>query len=94
MRSSDFDDSRYLFSSAVRAGTTSKRSPTMPKRELEDGSVRIAIDRDDVFRSLHTDIVLHGSRDTDGDIEPRRDRLPGLSYLLMVRPPTGIHHRA
>src|SRR5919202_1178327 len=42
---------------------------------LEDRRVRVLVDRDDRPRPLHPDLVLDRARDSDGDVEPRRDAL-------------------
>src|SRR4051812_6424069 len=56
-------------------------------RVLEDRRVRVLVDRDDHVRALHADLVLDRARDPDGDVELRRDRLPGLADLRRVRVP-------
>src|SRR4051794_1917263 len=62
--------------------------------ELEDRRVRVLVDRDDVLRGLHADLVLDRARDAGGEVELRRDRLAGLADLRRVREPAGVDHRA
>src|SRR3954465_6536997 len=63
-------------------------------RELEDRGVRILVDRQDVLRVLHPDLVLDRAGDTGGEIELRRDRLAGLADLGRVGVPAGVDDRA
>src|ERR687895_2283767 len=46
--------------------------------ELEDGRVRVLVDRDDVLGALHADLVLDRTRDARRQVELRRHRLAGL----------------
>src|SRR5205807_9547736 len=62
--------------------------------ELEDRRVRILVDRDDVLRGLHPDLVLDRARDTGGEVELRSDRLAGLADLRGVRIPARVDHGA
>src|SRR5215218_7968530 len=62
--------------------------------ELEDRGVRVLVDRDDVLRGLHADLVLDRARDAGRQIQLRRDRLAGLADLGGVRVPAGVDHRA
>src|SRR5262245_20758637 len=50
-------------------------------RELEDRRVRVLVDRDDVLRALHPDLVLDSARDAGREVQLRRDRLAGLADL-------------
>src|SRR4051812_23369264 len=61
--------------------------------ELEDRCVRVLVDRDDVLRALHADLVLDRARDAGGEVELRRHRLAGLPDLARVREPAGVDHR-
>src|ERR671915_1079453 len=63
-------------------------------RELEDRRVRVLVDRDDVLRVLHADLVLDGPGDSGRQVQLRRDRLAGLADLGGVRVPAGVDHRA
>src|SRR4051812_25711698 len=63
-------------------------------RELEDRRVRVLVDREDVLRVLHPDLVLDRSRDAGGEVQLRRHRLPGLADLGRVGVPAGVDHRA
>src|SRR5215218_3194076 len=63
-------------------------------RELEDRGVGVLVDRHDVLRGLHADLVLDRSGDAGGEVELRRHRLAGLADLGGVRVPAGIDHRA
>src|SRR4051794_24329939 len=49
--------------------------------ELEDRGVGVFVDRDDVLRGLHADLVLDRARDAGREVELRRDRLAGLADL-------------
>src|SRR5688500_8175119 len=62
--------------------------------ELEDRRVRVLVDRDDVLRRLHSDLVLDRARDAGGEIQLRRDGLARLADLPRVREPARVHHRA
>src|SRR3954453_1396839 len=63
-------------------------------RELEDRSVRVLVDRDDVLRGLHADLVLDRAGDAGGQVELRRDGLAGLADLGGVGVPAGVDHGA
>src|ERR1700742_1310721 len=63
-------------------------------RELEDRGVRILVDRQDVLRVLHTDLVLDGAGNAGRQIQLGRDRLAGLTDLGGVRVPAGVDDRA
>ena len=58
--------------------------------ELEDRRVRVLVDRDDHVRALHADLVLDRAGDPAGDVELRRDALPGLPDLRRVRVPARV----
>src|SRR5215208_5637786 len=58
--------------------------------ELEDRRVLVLVDRDDVLRRLHADLVLDGARDAGRQVELRRDRLAGLANLRGVRVPARV----
>src|SRR3978361_484259 len=62
-------------------------------RELEDRRVRILVDRQDVLRVLHPDLVLDRAGHTGGQVELRRDRLAGLADLGRVGVPAGVDDR-
>ena len=62
--------------------------------ELEDRRVRVLVDRDDVLRGLHADLVLDRARDAGREVELRRDRLAGLADLRRVREPARVDDRA
>src|SRR5437016_10779954 len=61
-------------------------------RELEDRRVLVLVDRDDVLRRLHADLVLDRAGDAGSEVELRGDRLAGLADLRGVRIPAGIDH--
>ena len=58
--------------------------------EFEDRRVRVLVDRDDVLRALHADLVLDRARDAGREVQLRRDRLAGLADLRGVGVPAGI----
>src|SRR5215207_3090873 len=58
--------------------------------ELEDRGVRVLVDRDDVLRGLHADLVLDRARDPRREIQLRRDGLPRLADLRCVRVPARV----
>src|SRR3954453_885474 len=60
--------------------------------ELEDRGVAVLVDRVDVLRGLHADLVLDRARDARREVELRRDRLARLADLRGVRVPAGIDH--
>src|SRR5829696_5927477 len=62
--------------------------------ELEDRGVRVLVDRDDVLRALHADLVLDRAGDAGGQVELGRHRLAGLADLRGVGVPAGIDDRA
>src|SRR4051812_6854199 len=62
--------------------------------ELEDRRVLILVDRDDVLRGLHADLVLDRAGDAERQVQLRGDRLAGLADLRGVRVPAGVYHRA
>src|SRR5436309_3535627 len=62
--------------------------------ELEDRGVGVLVDRHDVLRGLHADLVLDGAGDAGRQVELGRDRLAGLADLAGVRVPAGVDHRA
>src|SRR4051794_12498745 len=63
-------------------------------RELENRRVRVLVDREDVLRVLHPDLVLDRAGDTGGEVQLRRHRLPGLADLGRVGVPAGVDDRA
>ena len=77
-------------SAAKRGNDLEEIADDSERRDLEDRRVRIAVDRHDVVRTLHPDVVLHRATDADGDVEARRDRPSRLADLLVVRSPSGI----
>src|SRR3954465_12230062 len=58
--------------------------------ELEDRRVGVLVDRDDVLRGLHAELVLDRARDAGGEVELRRDGLAGLADLRRVGVPAGV----
>src|SRR3954447_16850403 len=62
--------------------------------ELEDRRVLVLVDRDDVLRGLHTDLVLDRARDAEREVELRCDRLTGLADLRGVGVPARVDDRA
>src|SRR3954468_4611551 len=62
--------------------------------ELEDRGVAVLVDRDDVLRGLHADLVLDRARDARGQVELRRDGLARLADLAGVRVPARVDHGA
>ena len=85
----------FAFTASVSLGRILLRSPTMPEvGELEDRRVRVLVDRDDVLRGLHADLVLDRAGDAGGQVELRRDGLARLADLRRVRVPAGVDHRA
>ena len=62
--------------------------------ELEDRGVRVLVDRDDVLRGLHADLVLDRAGDAGRQVQLRRDGLARLADLRGVRVPAGVDHRA
>src|SRR6266516_664107 len=58
--------------------------------EVEDGRIRVLVDRDDRPGTLHPDLVLNGARDAAGDVQPGRDGLPCLPDLGRVRVPACV----
>src|SRR5215218_4076183 len=62
--------------------------------ELEDRGVRVLVDRHDVLRRLHADLVLDGAGDAGRQVELGRDGLAGLADLRRVRVPAGVDHGA
>src|SRR5689334_15909103 len=62
--------------------------------ELEDRGVRVLVDRHDVLRGLHADLVLDRARDPGREVELRRDGLARLADLRRVRVPAGVDDRA
>src|ERR1700749_5074828 len=63
-------------------------------RELEDRSVRILVDREDVLRVLHSNLVLDRAGDARREVQLRRHRLTGLADLRRVGVPAGLDDRA
>ena len=62
--------------------------------ELEDRGVRVLVDRDDVLRGLHADLVLDGAGDAGRQVQLRGDRLARLADLGGVGVPARVDHRA
>src|SRR5215204_5894234 len=62
--------------------------------ELEDRGVRVLVDRDDVLRALHADLVLDRAGDARREVELRRDGLPRLADLGGIGVPARVDHRA
>src|SRR5688572_15117609 len=62
--------------------------------ELEDRRVRVLVDRDDVLRRLHADLVLDRAGDPHREVELRRDRLARLADLARVGEPARVDDRA
>src|SRR4051794_29289500 len=62
--------------------------------ELEDRGVRVLVDRHDVLRGLHADLVLDRAGDARREVQLRGDRLAGLTDLGSVRVPAGVDDRA
>src|SRR3546814_14990461 len=52
--------------------------------DLEDRGVLVLVDRDDRLRILHAGEVLDRTRDTDREVDVRRDDLAGLADLIVV----------
>src|SRR3954447_1160886 len=62
--------------------------------ELEDRGVRVLVDRHDVLRGLHADLVLDRAGDARGEVQLRRDGLARLADLRRVGVPAGVDDRA
>src|SRR4051794_31121516 len=62
--------------------------------ELEDRRVGVLVDRDDVLRGLHADLVLDRAGDPRREVQLRRDGLARLADLRRVGVPAGVDHRA
>src|SRR4051794_15363983 len=62
-------------------------------RELEDRRVRVLVDRQDVLRVLHPDLVLDRPGDAGGEVQLRRHGLTGLADLGRVGVPAGVDDR-
>src|SRR3990172_1391205 len=60
-------------------------------RHLEDRRLLVLVDRHDDLRVLHPRQVLDRSTDPQRDVELRRDDLPGLPHLPVVRSPPRVH---
>src|SRR5919201_6830606 len=58
--------------------------------ELEDRGVRVLVDRHDVLRGLHADLVLDRAGDAGGQVQLGCDRLAGLADLRGVGVPAGV----
>src|SRR5215216_1584457 len=61
--------------------------------ELEDRGVGVLVDRHDVLRGLHADLVLDGAGDAGRQVQLRRDRLARLADLGGVGVPARVDHR-
>src|SRR4029077_18991982 len=57
-----------------------------------DRRVLVLVDREDVLRALHPDLVLDRAGDASSQVELRRDRLTGLADLGRIGVPAGIDH--
>ena len=57
----------------------------------ENRSIRIGIDRNDFFGFTHDSGVLDGAGNTAGDIQARTHRDTGLTDLMVMAYPAGIH---
>src|SRR3954452_24949522 len=62
--------------------------------ELEDRGVRVLVDRHDVLRGLHADLVLDRAGDARREVQLRRDGLARLADLRRVRVRAGVDDRA
>src|SRR4051812_8949864 len=62
--------------------------------ELEDRGVGVLVDRHDVLRGLHADLVLDRAGDPGREVQLRRDGLARLADLGGVRIPAGVDDRA
>src|SRR4051812_20847033 len=62
--------------------------------ELEDRGVGVLVDRHDVLRGLHADLVLDRAGDARREVQLRRDRLAGLADLARVGEPARVDHGA
>lgn len=61
---------------------------------LEDWRIRVVVDGNNHFRGVHAGQVLDGTGDAAGDVELRAHRFTGLSDLMLVVDPTGVHNGA
>ena len=67
----------------------------MPRSENSKiGAFDVLVDRDDVLRGLHADLVLDRARDARREVQLRRDGLARLADLRRVRVPAGVDDRA
>src|SRR4051794_15042055 len=62
--------------------------------ELEDRRVGVLVDRDDVLRGLHADLVLDRAGDARREVQLRGDGLARLADLRRVGVPAGVDHGA
>src|SRR5215217_4640523 len=62
--------------------------------ELEDRGVGVLVDRHDVLRGLHADLVLDGTGDAGRQVQLRGDGLARLADLGGVGVPARVDHRA
>src|SRR5215218_5506965 len=62
--------------------------------ELEDRGVGVLVDRHDVLRGLHADLVMDGAGDAGRQVQLRRDRLARLADLGGVGVPARVDHSA
>src|SRR3954447_15842129 len=62
--------------------------------ELEDRCVRVLVDRYDVLRGLHADLVLDRAGDARGEVQLRRHGLARLADLGRVGVPARVDDRA
>src|SRR5215218_3338345 len=61
--------------------------------ELEDRGVRVLVDRHDVLRALHADLVLDRAGDAGREVELRRHGLARLTDLGGIREPARVDDR-
>src|SRR5437773_12107392 len=61
--------------------------------QLEDRSIRVFVNGNDILRRRHSSKVLNGSTDAARNVQRRRYGLACLTYLVLVFNPPGIHRR-
>src|SRR6478609_4000018 len=61
---------------------------------FKDRGVLVFVDGDDGLRSLHTDEMLDGSGDSDGEVQLWRDGLAGRADLALHGEPAVVADRA
>src|SRR3974390_3180564 len=62
--------------------------------EIEDRSIFVGIDRENVIRALDADAMLNRAGNSRCDIEFRTDRLAGLADLAIRADPALLHQGA